>query len=372
VFLALKEIKRAKVRFGLLMAAIGLLVFLILFQQTLQDGLLRAFVGAIENQSSPVLVYSVDGQRTLQGSIITPPLEAAITSAPGVGEHGRIGQGTFTVTAGAAAKSATIIGYENPKLGAPTTLVAGRLPAAEGEAVVGDELEAGWQLGDRVRVEPGGYELTVVGRATNITLFANPTMFTTYSSYERAVRAVNPDAVAILPNVIGVAPAEGVSVAQLVKNVNAASGDADALTKQDAAAKTPGVAQVRQSFLLIFLLYTLVVPFVTGLFFLILTFQKANALTLLRAIGAPARRLVAALMVQVVIVMGIGLLVGVALYAPLSQQTIGAIPLRFETGPVVVWCCLLLVLGVVSALFSAMRVLRIDPIEATTGAGVGA
>ncbi|MFZ4583880.1 MAG: ABC transporter permease [Acidimicrobiia bacterium] len=371
MFLAVKEIKRAKVRFGLLMAAIGLLVFLILFQQTLQDGLLRAFVGAIDNQSAPVLVYSVDGQRTLQGSIITPPLEAKINGAPGVGAHGRIGQGTFTVTVGAAQKSATIIGYQDPKLGAPTTVVAGRLPKTEGETVVGDELGAGWQIGDRVRVEPGGYDVTVVGRAKNISLFANPTMFTTYPTYERAVRAVNPDATVILPNVIGVAPTPGVSNAQLVKNVNAASLDADALTKQDAAAKTPGVAQVRQSFFLIFLLYALVVPFVTGLFFLILTFQKANALTLLRAIGAPSKRLVRALMVQVLIVMGVGLLIGVALYAPLSQQTIGAIPLRFETVPVIVWCTLLLVLGLVSALFSARRVLRIDPIEATTGAGVG-
>mgnify|MGYP006149133343 CR=1 FL=1 len=57
--------------------------------------------------------------------------------------------------------------------------------------------------------------------------------------------------------------------------------DLDALTKRDAADETPGVSQVRQSFQVIFLLYGLVVPFVTGLFFLILTFQKANALTLL-------------------------------------------------------------------------------------------
>ena len=68
---------------------------------------------------------------------------------------------------------------------------------------------------------------------------------------------------------------------------------------QEAADEAPGVAQVRQSFQVIFLLYGLVVPLVTGLFFLIITIQKAGALTLLRAIGAPARRLVTALLVQV-------------------------------------------------------------------------
>ena len=63
------------------------------------------------------------------------------------------------------------------------------------------------------------------------------------------------------------------------------------------------------------ILAALVIVFaVAGLFFLIVTFQKANALTLLRAIGAPAGRLVSSLLIQVVIVIGAGLLVGTLLY----------------------------------------------------------
>ena len=46
-------------------AVILFVVFLILFQQALQRGLLTSFVGAIRNQSAPVLVYSVDGQRVI-------------------------------------------------------------------------------------------------------------------------------------------------------------------------------------------------------------------------------------------------------------------------------------------------------------------
>ena len=41
--LALAEIRRAKLRFGLLIGAVALLVFLILFQQTLAAGLLGSF-----------------------------------------------------------------------------------------------------------------------------------------------------------------------------------------------------------------------------------------------------------------------------------------------------------------------------------------
>lgn len=371
MFLALKEMLRAKVRFGLLVAAIGLLVFLILFQQSLQNGLLTSFVGAIRNQSAPVLVYTVDGQRVIQGSVITPDLEAAVRAVDGVGTVGRIGQGTFSVTVGSGELAeTTLLGIEDRSLGAPTTLVDGRLPDRPGEAVGSDaDATAGFGIGDVVRIEPGGLELTVVGLARDVQLNAGPTLFVDYGTYLDAVGAANPDAGEPLPNVLAVAPAPGMTDAELTTRINAVSDDLDALTRSDAADLTPGVAQVRQSFQVIFLLYGLVIPCITGLFFLIITFQKSRALTLLRAIGAPAHRLVTALLLQAVLIVGLGYAIGLALYTPLSQRRLGGIPLRFETPAVITWAVLLFVLGLGSSLVSARRVLTIDPIEATTGGG---
>jgi putative ABC transport system permease protein len=381
MFLALREIRRSRVRFGLLMAAVGLLVFLILVQQALQDGLITSFVGALERQSAPVLVYSVDGQRTLQGSVVAPPLEQAVRAVPEVAEAGRIGQGTFTVeigddgSAGGAdedgddGSDAALIGYETAALGAPDELSAGRLPRTEGEAVGSS---ADFSLGDRVRVvaEPAGPELTVVGLADEAQIQVTPTLFVAWSDYEAAARAANPDAEAILPSTIGVRPVEGVTAQELTARVNEADEEADALTRDEAAAEAPGVAEVRQSFQVIFLLFALVAPLVTGLFFLIVTFQKASALTLLRAIGAPAGMLVRSLLVQVVIVIGGGVVLGTALYAPLSQTEVGTLALRFDVGAVAFWAVLLLALGLASALVAARRVLAIDPMEATTGGGI--
>lgn len=372
MFLALREMRRAKLRFGLLTAAIGLLVFLILAQQAIQDGLVRTFVGAIERQSAPVLVYSVDGERTLQGSVISPRLEQTIRAVPGVAAAGRIGQATFTVRVdGDADSDAAIIGYDRTDLGAPDRLTAGRLPRAPGEAVGSS---VGFALGDRVRVQRSGAgatgrTLTVVGLAPDAQLQVTPTLFVTWSDYAATVRAANPDARSTLPSALGLRPVSGVSPAQLARRVNAAAPDADALTRGQAASKTPGVAQVRRSFQVIFLLYGLVAPLVTGLFFLIITLQKSAALILLRAIGARSSTLVRSLLAQVALVMGAGLAAGVALFAPLSQMTLGAIALRFDGGAVAFWSVLLLGLALLSAVIAARRVLAIDPIEATTGGG---
>jgi putative ABC transport system permease protein len=212
-------------------------------------------------------------------------------------------------------------------------------------------------------------ELTIVGLAQDVQLNAGPTVFVTYETYVDAVQSVNPDATEPLPNVMAVAPAEGVTPADLVAAINAQSPDLDALVRHDAANETPGVSQVRQSFGIIFLLYGLVVPCVTGLFFLIVTFQKSGALTLLRAVGAPARRLVSSLLIQAVIIVGVGYLIGLALYTPISQRQMGSVPLRFETGAVIFWAVTLLLLGVGSSLLAARRVLAIDPMEATTAGG---
>lgn len=380
MFLAVREMRRAKVRFGLLMAAIGLLVFLILTQQALQNGLLTSFTGALERQSAPVLVYSVDGQRTLQGSVVPPPLEEAVRAAEGVAEAGRIGQGTFTVRIGEDGRAgddesgpgsdSAIIGYERQDLGGADAVSEGRQPQAEGEAVgsAGD-----FALGDRVEVVANGDAeapgLTVVGLATDAQIQVTPTLFVAWDDFEAATRAANPDAEGVPPNVIGVRPDPGVSDEALVARINEASPEADALTRAQAAEEAPGVAEVRQSFQVIFLLYGLVVPLVTGLFFLIITFQKAGALTLLRAIGARSGVLVRSLLIQVVVVIGGGIAIGTALYAPLSRVELGTIALRFDAGAVAFWAVLLLVLGLASAVVAARRVLAIDPIEATTGGG---
>jgi putative ABC transport system permease protein len=369
MFLAIREIRRGLVRFTLLALAIGLLLFLVLFQQALQDGLLTSFVGALRNQSAPVLVYSVDGQRTLQGSVIPPELERAVIAVDGVADHNRLAQGTFTArTDEAEPADASIIGTDGP-LGQPTSVAQGRRPAVAGEALASS---ADFAVGDTVRVvadEP--VTLTVVGLADDVQLSVTPTLFTDLATYEAAVRSVNPDATDVPASALALSPVGGVTPDNLARRVNAAVPDADAVTREEAADTTPGVAQVRQSFRVIFALYALVVPLVTGLFFLILTLQKRRSLTLLRAIGARPGVVTRALVVQVLLVTGAGLVVGTALFAPLGGRRIGGLVLRFDVTAVVAWAALFLVLALLGAVASLRRVLQVDPLEATNVGAAG-
>jgi putative ABC transport system permease protein len=363
MFLAVREIRHAVVRFGLIALSIALLVFLVLFQQSIRDGLLRDFVGAIRNQSAPVLVYDVDGQRVLQGSSIDPELEQLVAGTAGVASVGRLGQTTVVTQTREGMVETSVIGFEEPELGAPREVAAGRLPDGPGEAIAATGQD-GLDIGDSVRVLPGGLELLIVGLADDVQLNVGPTLFVEYATYTSVVTSANPDAGSPLPNVLAVAPVEGVDPTELVATINAQSDRLDAQTREQAANRTPGVAQVRSSFSVVFALYALVVPCVIGLFFLILTIQKLGPLSLLRAIGAPRRWLVRSLLTQAGLVLASGLVVGAGAYLILTRFTVGSLRLEVDLRGVLMWSLAFAALGLASALVSARRLLAIEPVSA--------
>ena len=370
MFLALKEMRRAKLRFGLLAGAVGLLVFLILFQQALLGGLINQFIGALKNQSADVLVYSDQARKNLEGSIILPDQLAQVAAVEGVADAAPLGESTFTVTAGGEERDAVLFGYELGRPGEPTTLVEGRLPEQGGEAVASEKDRAdGFDIGDVVQVQPDGVEITVVGVARDINYSVAPVLFVDFATFEAAKRTRNPDATTILPSVVAVQVASGSSPESVAIAINDQVDGVEALTRQQAVDGSPGVSSVRSSFAIILGLFYLVVPLVTGLFFLIVTFQKASALTLLRAIGASSRTLVTSLLIQVLAVMVVGSIIAFGLYAG-ALQGVKNLGVRVELQPVVITSLVVLVLALITSAIAVRRVLRLDPLSATTGGGV--
>lgn len=370
MFLAVQEMRRAKVRFGLLAGAVGLLVFLILFQQALLGGLINQFIGALKHQSGDVLVYSDRARKNLEASFVFPDQVGQVQQLEGVAAASPLGEGTFTVLADGKQQNAVLFGYELGQPGQPTNIVEGELPDRDDEAVASEKDRAdGFDIGDKVQVMPDGVTVTIVGLARDSNFSVTPVLFVHYATYESAKKTKNPDAEFIVPSAIAVQVGPGHTAQEVADRINEKVADVEALTKQQAVDGAPGVSNVRSSFAVILLLFYLVVPLVTGLFFLIVTFQKASALTLLRAIGAKASTLVAGLLVQVVAVMVVGSVVASALYA-LSLQGVKNLGLHVELRPILVTSVVVLALALLTSLVAVRRVLRIDPLSATTGAGV--
>lgn len=372
VWLALTELRRARLRFGLLSGAVGLLVFLILFQQALLGALVGDFIGALRNQSAEVLVFGAQARRNVEGSVVPAGAPASVDALAGVAEAGPLGEGTFTVRAGGELRDAVLFGYRLGGPGAPTTLATGRLPGGDGEAVASRADRAkGFEIGDRVTVEPGGPAVVVVGLADDLRYSVAPTLFVSFATFEAAARARNPDATTVLPSLVAVRPARGADPADLARRITEAVPGVEALTRQQAVDASPGVSSVRSSFAVVLGLAYAVVALVLGFFFLILTVQKTAALTLLRALGAPAGLLVRGLLTQVFVIGAAGLAVAAGLLALAAR--IGGTGVTVEvTAPAVLGTgAAVLVLGAVAALAAMRRIVRLDPMDATSGAALG-
>lgn len=363
--------RRARLRFALLGAAVGLLIFLVMFVQSITDSLVTQFIGGLKNQSAEVLVYAADARQNLEGSRVSPESVAAVRGVAGVTRAEPFGEGTFTVGAGGDEQEAVIFGYVLGGPGAPTTLIDGRLPAGPGEAVAsaGDAGD-GFGTGDTVRVMPGGATITVVGRARDVNYSVSPTLFVSYPTYVAARRAANPDAGDVLPSAVAVAVADDGEPDTIATAINAQVDGVEALTRAAAVDRSPGVSAVRQSFSVVTLLFYIAIPLITGLFFVIITVQKAGALTLLRAIGASAATLVVALLTQVVAVLAVGTALGLALLFAvdtlMSGSAVGVAP---NTGTLVVTVALVAVLALLTSLVAVRRILAIDPVSAVTRSG---
>lgn len=378
MLLATREIARSKLRFALLSGAVGLLVFLILFQQALLGGLVTSFIGAVDNQDSPVLVYNAQARRNVEGSFLTSPQVDAVAGVEGVAASAPIGEATYTVRPGSGADAelvdGVLFGYplDGDGLGAPTSLTEGRLPERPGEGVASEADAAdGFDIGDTVQiVGDGGPEIEIVGLGEDLRWSVAPTIFVDYSTFEQAQRAANPNAQAVLASLVSVRPAEGVDLDELTDRIDEQVEGVEALTNDEAVSSSPGVSAVNQSFQIILALAFGVVTLVVAFFFLILTVQKAKPLTLLRAIGAPSGYLVRNLVVQIVAVMAAGIAIGMGLVALVgSASTGGTIAVELVPGTVIPTVAGLTVLALIGGLGAIRRVLRIEPIRATTDTG---
>ena len=122
--LALAEIRRAKLRFALLIGAVALLVFLILFQQSLAGSLLGQFTGGLERQSASVLVYNAEARRIVDASRVLPQQIQAVAAVEGVAEAGPIGEGSFTAELETGElRDTSVFGYELGGPGVPNDAV---------------------------------------------------------------------------------------------------------------------------------------------------------------------------------------------------------------------------------------------------------
>ena len=227
------------------------------------------------------------------------------------------------------------------------------------------DADAGFGIGDVVSIVPGDVPVEIVGLAGDAQFSVQPTLYTTYATYEQLVVAGNPEAPSVLPTLVAVQPEPGIDPEALAASIDEAVEGVDASDVPTAIENLPGVGSITQSFAVILLLAFIVVVLVTWVFFLILTVQKTSSLTLLRAVGASTWFLLANIALQVAIVAVAGIALAAGLLWLATRGGSGGLEVAADPSLILRTGAAILVLALVSSVASMRRVAHLDPAAAT-------
>lgn len=359
--LGVTEIRRAKLRFGLLTGAVTLLVFLVLLLSTLSNALVSSLVGALDGLNAEGLVYSDVARDNIAASRLEQGTVDAVAQVPGVAAAA--GLGTFTTAAVLpdGPGDIQVFGFSPAGPGAPTGLREGSLPSAPGQAAVDG---GGVSIGDTIVLDPAGTTLTVVGLLRGAQFNASPTAYVDLATYEQAVSATNPGLPFVPLNAVAFDVVPGQDPAAVATAITEQVPGAVGYTRAAAVAAIPGIESITQSFGILVGLTFIIGIVVIGFFFLILTVQKLRAFTLLRAIGTSSARLAVsvALQITVVVLVASVLALGLTLLAVQGLNT--GIPVTLSPPLIIGTVLAVLAFSLLAGLLSVRRIVRIDPATA--------
>ena len=358
--LAGSEIRRAKLRFGLLTGAVALLVFLVLLLSTLSGALVGALIGALQGLRADGIVYADFARDNIAASRLDPSVTDAVAAVPGVAAASAVG--TFTTAADIAgtASDVQVFGFVPGAPGTPGGLSSGRLPESPGEVAV----DGAGQIGDTVTLDPAGTELTVVGLLRGAQFNALPTLYTPLQSYEEAAAATNPGLPFVPVNAVAFDVTDDADPEVVAQAITDAVPGVQGYTLDRAVALIPGIESITQSFGILVGLTFVIGIVVIGFFFLILTVQKLKPFTLLRAIGTSTGRLAATVAIQITIVVLVASAIAFALTLLAVQGLNTGIPVNLD--PVLIGGTILAVwlFSLLAGLLSIRRIAKIDPASA--------
>jgi putative ABC transport system permease protein len=360
--LALQEIRRKKLQFGLIILIVGLVVYLLVMIGALGSGLMSAMSGAVGSFSADLVVFSADSNNSFLRSELTSDQRGAIAGLLGAERTGAVGYMVATAQRAAGSEEVALFGFQTGSIAEPAVR-SGRLVQGQDEILIDRSLSrsSGLRLDDVIVMRSAlkDYEFTIVGEVDSGQFLGLPAAWVGIDRW-REMR---------YPGQANDAPAASVLLirdggSDVRDQVEGAVGNTSVATKSAAINSIGGVKQQQQVVMTIELFGFVIGALVVGSFFFVLTMQRSYEIAIFKAMGASNWWVFGQLIRQVTFVA----LAGVALGIPLAVLTAAAIPsdvpLEVTAGAFLTGGISITVAALLGAVFSARQVVRVNPISA--------
>lgn len=350
MFLAVKEIRHEKLRYGLIIGMIILIGYLMFMLMGMMLGLGNENTAAIDSWDVKSVVLNKNSNISLSQSLIAkqnlPKLnshQALVGQVPAVIERTKGDTDKQTIQ---------FIGLNDAQFiyQKKLTLSSGHKPHGKNQVVLDEGLKSkGYRLGDEITLNGGAQKYRVVGFAKNAKLDIASVVYGDLSVWQTLKGTGDQFA------------ASGIFSAQkqTVKNKNLKQYSIDTFIE-----KLPGYAAQNMTFEFMIGFLMVISLIVIAVFLYILTMQKIPNYAVLRAQGIPASYLIKATIGQAVILMVSGTLGALILMIVSKAMMPSSVPMMINWSLTALLSLALIVLGVAGSLLPVRMISRIDPLDA--------
>ena len=378
MFLALRELAFAKGRFSLMGAVIALIAILTVLLSGLSSGLVNDGVSGLK--AMPVSAFAFDeGTKTdnaFSRSIIEDEQVTAWRDQPGITAATPMGSSMMNATTDEGTQvDVAFFGVEPDSFLSPEVSEGNSLGPIEGIVVSETLRDEGVELGTVLTLERIDSELTVVGFTEGQATFGHVDIAYSPLSTWQLIAAgqatpgtpTSQDIAALDFNYSSVVALQYADDQTVDLGAGDAAANTTTMSLTESFNASPGYQAETMTLEMIQVFLYAICALVVGAFFSVWTIQRKQEIAVLRAIGAPVWYLLrdglgqAALLLVIFTAVGIGLGVGMGTAMP------DGMPFALEAGPIAVAATLTIVLGLVGAAVSILRITRVDPLTALGG-----
>lgn len=353
MFLSFKEIKKEKFRYGLIIAMIVMICYLIFILTSLAMGLSSQNTDAIDSWNMKSIVLNKDSNTSLSQSLLTKNQKNKLNLSS---KESLIGQASIVAkSSGRAKESAQFIGLDtNEYIAKNLVLSSGHKINKSNQIIVDEKLKNdGYKLNDYLKFNSSKTKFQIVGFTKNAKLNIAPVIYGNISAWKN-IKNLNGDFV---------------GSAIVSKSTTFKDNDSQLKTysKSTFVSKLPGYSAQNSTFIFMIGFLMVISLIVIAVFLYILTIQKLQNYAVLRAQGIPAKTLVNATISQSVILVISGLIIGTILTTATALVIPKSVPMSFNI-PILSGIGIgLIFTGLIGALIPIKLILNVDPVSVIGG-----
>ncbi|NUO58284.1 MAG: ABC transporter permease [Hamadaea sp.] len=357
MFVAWRDLRFAKGRFVLIGLVIVLITLLVGLLSGLTAGLGRQNVSAITGLPADRIAFAAPatGQDvSFTNSTVTEAQWRTWAAAPGVRSAQPLGIATTKAEAGDRTAAVSVFGVAPGSSLAPASDLISDQTAVLSVSAAAD---LGVTAGDTVRL--AGQTVRVGAVSGDASFSHTPVLWASLGTWQRIAPPSGASGTSVA-TVVALTTDDDADLQSIDKAAGTTTMTRDAsLSAIGSYTSENGSLQLMRGFL--FVISALVV----GAFFTVWTIQRSGDVAILKALGAPTRRLLTDALGQAVVLLGIGTLIGTGLAAGFGVLLTGtAIPFELTASTVLLPAAVMIALGAVGAALPLRRIASVDPLIA--------